>query len=123
MFKILITYDTGNSFGTEEGLESYLDGEWKILETATENLNRIREHYEYYKAVKNYHFSKREKDEAKKIIELAPKQRWYADNVEELIYSLKLVTDVGVEYQCSAFWCGYFEHLVSAEIEMPKFTF
>lgn len=31
-----------------------------------------------------------------------------------------LKTDDGKNYQLSAFWCGYFEHLYSAEIEMDN---
>jgi hypothetical protein len=50
------------------------------------------------------------------------KQRWYAGDATDYEYSLKLITDDGIEYQQSAFWCGYFESLVSAEVvqNLPK---
>jgi hypothetical protein len=122
-YKIKITYDTGDSFKTERDLEQYVEGEWESLEVATENLNRIKEHYEYYEAAKRYHFNSAQRRKAADIIDNAPNQKWYAGDVQDYVYSLKLLTDDNTEYVQHAFWCGYFESLVGAEIEqeLPKF--
>ena len=123
-YKIKIIYDTGDSYKTERGLEDYLDGEWSNLEVVTENLNRIRLHYEYYQLCTGYNFGKSKKQVEQEIKEFQ-KEKWFAGKATECIYSLKLLTDDGTEYiQSCSQWCGYFESLVGAEVvqELPKFT-
>lgn len=123
-YKIKITYDTGDSFKTERGLEEFIEGSWQNLDIVTENLNRIKEHYEYYELCTGYNFGKSEKEVGRLIKEYENKE-WYAGHANDCVYSLKLLLDDGTEYTVSAYqWCGYFESLVGAEIvqELPKFT-
>lgn len=125
MYKIKITYDTGDSFKTERGLEDYIEGSWNNLDVVTENLNRIKEHYQYYELCTEYNFGKSKKQVDRLIKEYEEKD-WYAGDANDCIYSLKLLTDEGVEYTVSAHqWCGYFESLVGAEVvvehNLPKF--
>lgn len=51
MYRIKISYLTGDSFGTQDTYD-YLELTWKNLDIAKENLQRIKEHYELYEAVK-----------------------------------------------------------------------
>jgi hypothetical protein len=110
---IRYNYDTGDSFHTERGLERDLDVWYDVL-IAEKNLKRIREHHEYYQAM-NHHYpwDTEGKAKAKKTIEEAKKCPWF---VEKFEWSLKLLDDSGKEYQISAPWCGYFEHLNHVEI-------
>jgi len=128
MFKVKITYDTGDSFHTEEGIETELEETYTTLKRAEENLNRIKEHYEFYDTLDDYnrgwYFNDAKKKAAmEKIIEDAKSKPWYVKNHPE--YSLKLLLNNGRIWQISAFWCGHFERLVSAEIvvETPKIKF
>lgn len=54
MYKILVDYQTGDSFGSEEIFgeplkwsDARVDCEWALLDTAKTNLQRIKEHYEW----------------------------------------------------------------------------
>ena len=91
---------------------------WDKLEVAEENLNRIREHYEYYCAVDK--LGKRHG----KVTALCESRPWY---VPKYRMALFLVTDGGKPVQFSAPWCGYFEGLHGAEVivakeRLPSFT-
>jgi hypothetical protein len=124
---IRYNYDTGDSFHTET-LEENL-GEWMNLEIAEKNLQRIREHYEYYCLTKGNYCSFGEtsifkeieiglscyltKEERKKIEDIAKQTPWY---VKKYNFCLNLLADNGENYQISAPWCGFFERLNSIEI-------
>ena len=41
----MYNYNTGDSFSSESGLESFLELEWTNLDIAKANLVRIQEHY------------------------------------------------------------------------------
>ena len=102
-YRISIHYETGNSFGRET-LTEFLDGA-SSLETAKENLCRIKAHYLYYSWKNRPH-----RDEDK----LAPvKPVTWHPKYEEVV---TLITDAGKSYQISAFWCGYFETLYEASV-------
>lgn len=127
-YKIKITYDTGDSFHTECGLETELEEEYSTLELAEENLTRIKEHYVLREAqdeVGRRWFSKddKRKAELEKIIAEAKNKPWYVEKHPDIC--IKLLLNNRKEWQISAFWCGYFEHLQSAEIiqVLPKVTF
>ena len=57
-YKIKYNYNTGDSFGHQDGLESYLDMTWKNVDVAKANLKRIEEHYKQYKELTGYSWDK-----------------------------------------------------------------
>lgn len=99
MYTIEITYQTGDSFGSNE--ETDIVGySWDSLDNAKESLQRIKEHYSYYQS-KNSRF--REK---------VDKPSHYKDD-----YSVVIVGNYKDKVEeISAFWCGYFETLYEAKI-------
>lgn len=108
MYKIKYTYQTGDSFHTEER-EDLLEYEWKDLDVVKECLKRIREHYKWYQSLENtYAFRK----------EYVGKPEWhnvkYDKRNEHCLMNMPM--DNGNEVQFWPPWCGYFEHLHSAEI-------
>lgn len=141
-FRIKLSYTTGDSFGSES-TQDYLELEWDIIEVAKDNLQRIKEHYKMYRDLNSYSYKKKSKDE---IFAENKEKSWFvyspklfSKNGEAITqdtankigrdnyiikpdehlgtYCLKLIADNGNEMQISAFWCGYFETLHSAEIE------
>lgn len=114
IYKIKYTYDTGDSFHTESDREGILEMSWKDLEVAKANLNRIKEHYEFYCVVHSNGYRIRmtnaEKD---KVLAAARKKDWFAKDYD---FCLILKTDNGKDWQFNAPWCGYFERLNEAEI-------
>jgi len=116
-YKIKIDYTTGNSFHTENTFD-YLEIEWEDLNKAKENLVRIKEHYQQYRDINSYSLKKSKEE----IFEENKDKAWFVDDGDEYHgeYCLKLETDNGNDYQLRAFWCGYFESLRSAEIEIDK---
>ena len=145
VYKIKIDYSTGNSFGSEDMI-GYVDLEWTNLNVAKENLQRINEHYKQYNDVSECRGKKellalynenRKKDwfvyKPKLVSKLSgcaigekEKNRIGEENCEYVPddyfaqYCIILKTDDGKDYQMSAFWCGYFEVLYSAEIEIDN---
>jgi hypothetical protein len=126
MYRILIRYQTGDSFHTEDR-EEYVDMEWEDISVAAENLTRIQQHYEMYKEHKR-HWSPSVLKEMKK--EYGDKD-WFiyepnsrSDPHFLTLHSLYLYTDDGGRFRYSCFWCGYFETLYGASIEqeLPQFT-
>jgi hypothetical protein len=107
-YYIEIYYETGNSFGSQDET-SRLELTWDNLDIAKENVKRIKEHYEWYDAKGSKHFYRPKK--------VPPKPKFVDSKYD---FSLKLLTDDGNDWQISAFWCGYFETLYSAEIKEDK---
>lgn len=105
MYKIVIDYDTGDSFHTEEGLQQDIEMRWSNLDRAKESLERIKAHYAYYKW--------KEKDSRWMNTPEVAKPEWYLDNT---YFSIPLVDDHGNQIPVGAFWCGYFERLNGAKI-------
>lgn len=118
-YKIKISYGTGDSFENREE-ESYLELTWKNLDVAKENLVRIKEHYEMYKGYNAHH--------SKKLPDIwlrdSRYKEWYVDKGPDRVHyatqCIYLKTDDGNNMQMSCFWCGYFESLISAEIELDN---
>ena len=55
MYKIKVYYRTGDSFGNED-TEAILDYDWENIDVVTQNMKRIREHYEMYQEMADgYH--------------------------------------------------------------------
>jgi len=102
-YKIEISYQTGNSFGSSDEVD-FLEYEWNNLDMAKESLSRIRNHHEYCEEYTGYN---------KPRVKLPKGVLW--DNEGSCIL-LELVTDDGKPYIYQAFWIGYFEHLHSASI-------
>lgn len=126
-YDILITYDTGDSFHQEYDVKGIIEIKTSNLDLAKENLQRIKEHYDFYKCKcifdKGYSFrwaDKKEQERILKVLEDAPKARWYVEKYAEV--SINLLLDGNKNFRCGAFWCGYFEKLKSAEIvsDMPS---
>ena len=86
-YNIEIDYETGGSFHTER-CQEMLDVPVHSLETAKENLKRIKNHYLKHKNSMEYSEDK---------------------------FRLTLLTDEGT-HTMEAFWMGYFETLYAVEI-------
>lgn len=118
-YDIKITYDTGDSYNTYSNVEKMLGLEMDDLVLVKENLKRIKEHYDFYKADRElsrgfYSKGKNRKLELEKAINQAKQKPWYSDKYPDM--TLILVLDDCNPFQVGAFWCGYFETLKCAEI-------
>lgn len=125
MYKIRISYETGDSFYTEY-CEDTIEYEFEKLETANENLERIREHYEMYE-----NYGRSYVGSYKELRKEYGERKWFVDKKDRelgpfiALHSLNLVLDNGKEFRYSCFWCGYFEQLYGASIEeseLPSFS-
>ena len=105
MYQIQITYQTGDSFRMEEKT-SYLDYSWTDMEAVVEAVGYIKEHYrELYREFKKRPWFRESKD----------------NDMFQTLHSLILPKDKGSDpptFVQSAFWCGYFERLLSIEIKV-----
>lgn len=100
-YRIKVEYRTGNSFEThiEDG---FIDLEWNDFEMAKESLRRIKNHNEY---IKEYNHWTEPEEQIDGVY-------WSKDKC----IGLEIITDDGNNYKMSAFWTGYFETLIKAEI-------
>lgn len=105
LYKIQYKYQTGDSFKTYDD-EGVLEMQWKNLDNAKKALQRIKEHYAWYKYENRQSWDKYDKE----VVE----PDWHKG--EKYEFTLKLMLDNGKEVMFSAPWCGYFERLHSAEI-------
>lgn len=124
-YKIQYNYDTGDSFKTEQGLTGILNFTWENLDIAKENLQRIKEHYNFYQVNNNTNWPEfiadkkryETKDESNIRIENiknnARTKDWYDGKYD---FYLKLKMDDGIFYTTHPEWCGYFETLNYVEI-------
>jgi hypothetical protein len=109
VYFIKYSYYTGSSFGSEDR-EEVLEFYWSSLEKAKEALQRIKEHYRWYKNVEDHYAH-----------EKVEKPKWhnitgnYIDKYNEH-YMINLELDDGTEVHFWAPWCGYFEGLYDAKI-------
>jgi hypothetical protein len=142
-YKIKIEYSTGNSLETYDSTD-YLEFTFNDINNAKENLNRIKEHYEMYKSIeydsKTNKYELFNKNKNKEWFVNVPKLFCISKNVaisesdkkklngdwEErpddyyAQYCLNFKMDNGNNVRINAFWCGYFETLYSAEIEIDN---
>ncbi|MFP4457863.1 MAG: hypothetical protein ACLFPS_09435 [Clostridia bacterium] len=124
MYKIKVSYQTGDSFHTEDD-ETILEYGWENIDVVTQNLKRIREHYEMYQEMADrYHAS------FKEMKRKYGKKDWFVDGVKSIAdqefiasHTLYLYLDDGSKFQYSCEWCGYFERLYGAEVLGPSFEF
>ena len=77
-FKIRYTYDSGNSFVTEEGLENTIEISWNNLTNAEQNLKRIEEHYEMYREIEDSRWRKKSNQ---KILEEHQDKDWFVKEI------------------------------------------
>jgi hypothetical protein len=115
-YRIIINYNTGDSFSNVPNQEETLDGEWESLDVAKENLQSIKEHY-----MMNIELSRATPKKKEEILEKNSDKSWFCPRDGKLVwdssYSLKLKMDNGNYWQISTgVWCGYFESLNSAKI-------
>lgn len=119
-YSIEITYDTGDTFHNEYGLTRTLDIQWNNIEKAKQAIKDIENHYKNHIHLRcNYSVSK---EEMKKIKEKLPKYPWYKKPDSSGYWELYILleTDEGNRVVESAFWTGYFESLVGAEVKENK---
>lgn len=104
MFKIRITYNTGDSFHTETR-EEEVEGVWEDIHVVAENLERIKQHWQYYVQEETLYFGNKIK-----------KPSFVEKDKEYGVITLYFKTDEGKEYKYLPFWIGYFEKLQKAEV-------
>lgn len=112
-YTINISYQTGDSFGSED-CEETIEHVFS-LDIAKKNLQRIKEHYEFYQKIKNGRLSKKERDEL-----LKSKPEFY--NEKHPFCLELLLDDNGNTISMVCFWIGYFERLYGAEIILVENT-
>ena len=144
-YKIKIEFQTGDSFSNSDETD-YLDLSWDNLDIAKANLQSIKEHYDMYTAINSYgrnpsreSLYEKNKDKSwfvnnpilycisqNNAISEDSKSRYKEENLEyrpDDYYAQNCIiikTDKNKDFQMSAFWCGYFESLYSAEIEIDQ---
>jgi hypothetical protein len=106
MYKIKYNYTTGDSFQSHDE-EDVLEFEWTNLDLAKECLQRIKEHYRWYKSFGDHRMHREKKPWWHNV-----KGNLHSDDH----YLLNVRMDNGEDVQFMAPWCGYFETLHSAEI-------
>lgn len=110
-YKIIVNYDTGNSFTTSPGEQCECVHEWDDISIAKENLKRIVEHNKAVKKIDGWRtYGKASWDDYKN-------ERWYSKTYP--MHSVVLLTDDNTEYTESCEWVGYFENMNFCEI-IPK---
>lgn len=117
-YKIKIYYHTGDSFRSYD-TTGYVDMSYYNVETAKENLKRIRDHYKFVNDRKSYISTMLGKKE-EEAMEEAKKQPWFVPDRNFGMYNfelqLNLLDDLGNNHPHTGFWLGYFEHLISGEV-------
>lgn len=102
--RIEIKYETGDSLGTSVETDS-IELEWESLEMACKCLDRIKNHYEFYKKYGDCY--------SEPACNLPSGVVWNGKYGKAM---LELVTDKGEPYLYDPFWTGYFEKLLKASI-------
>jgi hypothetical protein len=105
-YNIKITYDTADTFNDYPGQEILIELGCD-LETATENLKRIEEHYKYQEELSWCDSRGRTKLWGK-----MKKEKWYSKKS----YTVTLLDSEGNDFDQYTDWCGYFERLVCGEV-------
>lgn len=125
MYKIMITYDTGDSFHQENGVKKYVEEvSWKNVDEAEKSLKDIEEHYQYYMMMhKEWNAGKEDKE---KDLRKAKRSKWAYLDPYSLSYekknkipselSMTVENDDGERIPISCFWCGCFESLVGGDV-------
>jgi|14_taG_2_1085336.scaffolds.fasta_scaffold02882_8 hypothetical protein len=109
MYKIVINYETGDSFRSESA--SYIL-KCSTLEIAKENLKRIKEHWAYYSWAEDDRRGWAEGPKPK-----IPSGTKIEDHYGSPRFCLSLATEKDEWLMRVPPWCGYFETLHDATIE------
>lgn len=147
MYKIVINYSTGNSYGSQDETQE-IELKWDDINVAKDNLQRIKEHYEQYTEINGFAFSTKRTN--LEILMSNITKLWFVNSNKLFCVSsnrpisesdkekvgegnwgyrpddylatkcLYLILDDGNILQYSAFWCGYFESLSKASIELDR---
>jgi hypothetical protein len=117
MYKIVVSYETGNSFGHEDTTEEI---KCATLDIAKENLRRIKEHWKYYSWCEDER--SRAAYPGLRPPRATPKPPLPVGTKEVKRYgstwiSLSLTTEGDEWTMHTPPWCGYFETLHGASIE------
>lgn len=117
MGKYKINYKTGNSLH-QHNTHDYVELLWDNLKIARENLKAIAMHYLMYNEIE-YQYDLNDKYN---ILSKYQNYWWFVkgDRYTDSQHCMKLKADNGNLMQQSNFWCGYFEHLHGAEIELDS---
>lgn len=153
MYKIKISYRTGDTFQSSD-TEDFIDMEWNEESIAKENLNRVKAHYAMYDWFEDFENRYLTPEKYHNKILSYINEPWFCNDPKAVRikdgqylpispenmhlfsdahfvpddftarYYLMLKLDSGEERKFSAFWCGHFERLYSAEIidYTKKFT-
>lgn len=116
---IVVDYKTGDSFHSYD--TSTIMEDWNDIEVAKENLQRIKEHYEFYEMKNSFKLNYLSKVEKKKWEDKLNNPPPFVVMTNELgvsYPSLKIKEDDGTEYTIFPAWCGYFERLYGAEVQL-----
>lgn len=108
MYAIRVNYRTGDSFNTWDESET-LELKWKNVKIAKENLQRIKEHYEWCDSHRPRSIIKKPKLDKPEWLKNKPEQKYHQ-------FLLWLLNDKKEEVQCNVNWTGYFETLKGAQI-------
>lgn len=109
-YSIKIEYTFGDSFSSAE-TESILEGTWTDLKILKRNLLRIQNHYKKF-----YEFRRQNNKKWLKDMPEGCVYKGSEKHIDKYNLHLELLTDKGDPWVFFPFWCGYFEHLHSAEI-------
>jgi len=145
-YKIKINYKTGNSFESHNESD-VLEIDWDNFDVAKENLKAIKDHYiNVYKEIEGSYSAQKDnqsvckqyqnewwfvkvlkpycisKDDAISENQKEKYKNDWENRFDTSIASrcMKLKTDDGSLMQMQCFWCGYFETLHGAKIEVDE---
>lgn len=111
MFTIKITYTTGDSFNTHEGLTDLVGHIWEDANDAKYAGKLIKEHYEAYCDANGF----------RDIKNPTGKEEWFSGkNLKDTLwqYSVRVPDGKDGYVNLHAFWCGYFESLEDVELHI-----
>lgn len=84
-YKIKYIYDSGDSFKNIYDIEAVLELEWKDLDIASKNLQRIKTHYEQYKKLN----SRTSRGDIQKILQINKNEDWFVNQSMLVVYDLQ----------------------------------
>lgn len=76
-YRIKYTYSTGDSYGIEDGNVGFIELEWKDENVAVQNLQRIKEHYEFYQKIENKVWPQLSRAELKPFVKESSTKDWF----------------------------------------------
>lgn len=101
MYTIEVHYTTGNSFGSHEETDQ-VGYAWNDIELAKKALQDIKEHYQFY--------------HGNECTNKPAKNKSWCIDCEWPAYRLKVLGNDNKYHIISAYWIGYFESLISANV-------